>query len=358
MSALLDNLKSRLPGIKTQVDTNIKSVYKDGNGTTIINERPQNISRNPKEEEIKDNSKEETKDTDSSNDTNSETGAGSQGFSVEDYTNLMNSVKTSNLGTKTTAPHDLYTKNSETFMTGIGDFLTWMKTNANTAFAEASGNPLETEWGKSILDYYGLLGDQSANAVNAATAGENAGNIDSYAAANAERQRLSKLGQGISAVSGMSTDRVNNMLSVLNSIGVNTNELFGTMGEYGVNTAADYAGSLYATDAGLASSLFGTGADFAATKYATDAQSTADLEANLAALYSGGDPEYIMPSIDDLAVMLQGYYDSYGGDGKNYDDEEIWEQVMKVMMSDQRFASLPPLYYQTAKNTIISKDKQ
>lgn len=263
-----------------------------------------------------------------STDTSTSTDTNSNSLSFESIEDLLDYVNSLNLGTQTTEAHDIYKGNSEKFMTGIDDFLAWMKTNANTAFAEALRNPLETDWGKGILDYYGVLGDNSANAVNADTAAENGGNIDSYAAANAERQRLSKLGQGVSTVYGMNAERVNNMLSVLNSIGVNTNELFGTMGEYGVNTAADYANSLYATDADLT-------------------KSTNEL---MAAIEAGTTPVINLSDNAVAAQLMSAYKDldvQGGGDGEidwTATDTETWEAVKKALKDNPAFENLNDTY--------------
>lgn len=120
-------------------------------------------------------------------------------------------------------------------------------------------NPLETDWGRGVLDYYGIRSGEASNAANAAGAGANGGNIDSYAAANAERQRLSTLGEGISALSGMTNSRFENLLNTFNSIGVNVNNLLGLEGQYNLpfmtsqlSEAGDLASTLYQTDADAA----------------------------------------------------------------------------------------------------------
>lgn len=88
-------------------------------------------------------------------------------------------------------------------------------------------NPLEADWAKQLLSYYGIESGEAADNARASGAADNGGNIDSYAAANAERQRLSKLNAGVNSISGMSQNRFNNMLSTLQSIGVDTTNLFG-----------------------------------------------------------------------------------------------------------------------------------
>ncbi len=88
-------------------------------------------------------------------------------------------------------------------------------------------NPLKADWAKQLLSYYGIESGEAADNARATGAADNAGNVDSYAAANAERQRLAKLNAGVNSISGMSQNRFNNMLSTLQSIGVNTANLFG-----------------------------------------------------------------------------------------------------------------------------------
>lgn len=97
----------------------------------------------------------------------------------------------------------------------------------NTAMNSFTANPLETDWGKDLLAAYGVKANNSAQGAKASAAAENSGNVDSYAVANAERQRLAKLGQGIEAINGMNAERNANLLSLLNNIGVNTQTLLG-----------------------------------------------------------------------------------------------------------------------------------
>lgn len=213
-----------------------------------------------------------------------------------------------------------YNKKADDYSTAMSDFRTYLQNMADSIYAEAQKNPLETDWGKGILDYYGVLGSESANAVNAETAAENAGNIDSYAAANAERQRIAKLGQGINTISGMSNDRVTNMINVLNSIGVNTNDLFGTEGQYSVGTAASFADSLYGTDAA----------------------STSEYNKLIAGMYGGDGTTSKVPNYEDTKKWLIGVYD----DRKNatdttYGDDEIWAAIQKELLESPEYANYP-----------------
>lgn len=164
-----------------------------------------------------------------------------------------------------------YLDQSQRLSDQIYNYTDFLKNLGVNVMTEAQSNPLETDWGKALLDYYGVASLDAANGALADGAADNNGNIDSYAAANAERQRLSKLNAGITALSGMSSDRVSNMLSVLDSIGVNTANLF-NIEDSNLTTAADNA----ATAAGLDSSI-----------YSTDAQSTADYYNAMLSLYGG-----------------------------------------------------------------------
>ncbi len=176
---------------------------------------------------------------------------------------------------------------------------------------QKSFNPLGTDWGKTLLDYYGVKSGSDAKAATGAYAIDNGGNVDSYAAANGARQRLSTLNQGVSAISGMSQDRFNNMLSTLQSIGVDTANLFdierqnvsdsfanaqhsgALLGDaYGTDKAVeaekaasynDLIASIYgdtaskeatehASDNELAGTIYATDAEKETAKYATDAE--------------------------------------------------------------------------------------
>lgn len=122
------------------------------------------------------------------------------------------------------------------------DAYKWYFTNvAGEVQKELFKNPLETDWGKALLDAYGVKGYNAGQGVKATTAAENAGNIDSYAAANAERQRAAKLGQGVEAIMGLNEQRNSNLLSFLNNLGVNTSAMFGSSESTTDSSEADSA---------------------------------------------------------------------------------------------------------------------
>lgn len=108
-------------------------------------------------------------------------------------------------------------------------------------------DPTKTDWGKAILSYYGIESGAAANGANASGAAENAGNVDSYAAANAQRQRLATLNQGINAVSSVANQKFSSALQGLQAMGVDVNALLGI--ESGnVGNTQGYLASIYRAD--------------------------------------------------------------------------------------------------------------
>ena len=108
-------------------------------------------------------------------------------------------------------------------------------------------NPLETDWGKAIMSQYGLDGDVAAKNEWADAAASNGGNIDSFAEANARRQRLSYLNSGVNAVNEASTRRFSNMIGALEKMGVNTQQLLG-ISTSNAQSAMDAAKNRYSDD--------------------------------------------------------------------------------------------------------------
>jgi hypothetical protein len=108
-------------------------------------------------------------------------------------------------------------------------------------------DPTKTDWGKAILSYYGIESGAAANGANASGAAENAGNVDSYAAANAQRQRLATLNQGINAVSSVANQKFSSALQGLQAMGVDVNALLGIEGGNVGNTQG-YLASIYRAD--------------------------------------------------------------------------------------------------------------
>ena len=108
-------------------------------------------------------------------------------------------------------------------------------------------NPLETDWGKAIMSQYGLDGDVAAKNEWADAAASNGGNIDSFAEANARRQRLSYLNSGVNAVNEASNQRFSNMIGALEKMGVNTQQLLG-ISTSNAQSAMDAAANRYSDD--------------------------------------------------------------------------------------------------------------
>lgn len=113
-----------------------------------------------------------------------------------------------------------------------------------------NNDPTKTDWGKTILDYYGIKSLSDANGVRGSGAADNAGNVDSYAAANAARQRLSTLNQGVNAVMSESQNRNAAALNTLSSLGV---DVTGILGAEATNLENYYGhdASLYNSDTTL-----------------------------------------------------------------------------------------------------------
>ena len=81
-------------------------------------------------------------------------------------------------------------------------------------------NPYESEIGKSIMEGYKFKGKTASDNAVASDAGSNGGNIDSYAAANANRQQLAFTNAGKQAVLNDFNTRINNAKEILSQSGV------------------------------------------------------------------------------------------------------------------------------------------
>ena len=166
-----------------------------------------------------------------------------------------------------------------------------------------TANPLETDWGKQMLEAYGIKADDAATGVKATAAAENSGNVDSYAVANAERQRLAKLGQGIEAINGMNAERNNNLINLLNNIGVNTQTLLGL--EASTTTPTTVVNKI--------------------------------------------------PTAAELAEYMQGYYNQASKSGQYESDQAALNAVADMMRSSEEFGHIPYyLFWEAMKNV---KDK-
>lgn len=81
-------------------------------------------------------------------------------------------------------------------------------------------NPYESEIGKSIMKDYKFQGETASDNATASGGASNGGNIDSYAAANANRQQLAFTNAGKQAVLNDFNTRISNARGILNELGV------------------------------------------------------------------------------------------------------------------------------------------
>ena len=135
---------------------------------------------------------------------------------------------------------------------------------------------------KTIMESYGIAGDDAADAESASGAGANSGNLDSYAAANARRQRLAFKNAGQSAALAAYNAEIGNLLNTLNSLGVNVNDLYATwsgdLSSQRENATNRYLGELdsetqkYVSDNQLTGTKYVSDKDSETQKYVSDNQ--------------------------------------------------------------------------------------
>ena len=173
------------------------------------------------------------------------------------------------------------------------------------------GTPEDSERYTATLDSYRKAGENAALGAIAESAAENSGNISSYAAANAHRQYQTYLNAGASAASSAASEKVDDLLSVLDSLYKNGNASIQAMQDR-LENDRDTALSVYQTDA-----------DKEATLYKTDAErATALYKANLSAAEQerGGRLKLGAPEIEEgddsydreekyLSYLLEAYPD-------------------------------------------------
>lgn len=193
-------------------------------------------------------------------------------------------------------------------------------------------NPLETDWGKAIMSQYGLDGDVAAKSEWADAASSNGGNIDSFAEANARRQRLSYLNSGVNAVNEASTQRFSNMIGALEKMGVNTQQLLG-ISTSNAQSAMDAAKNRYSDDTTatvaynnmvqkVLPSLLDSSRDAVSSMTVSDRQG---IQKQLQDAYSNGGEEGLLNTMElilagygnDSSVnsLLQQYYNAIVGTG-------------------------------------------
>ena len=99
----------------------------------------------------------------------------------------------------------------------------------NTLFEDLrTGDYTQKPYYQTILESYGIKGDAAANNASASGAAANAGNLDSYAAANAQRQQLAFKNAAESAALNAYNSEVASLLQTLSDLGVNVNDLYKT----------------------------------------------------------------------------------------------------------------------------------
>lgn len=92
-------------------------------------------------------------------------------------------------------------------------------------------NPYESDIGKSIMNFYNMQGGKGASEATAEAAATNAGNIDSYSAANANRQRLAFTNAGTEAIRNQYNATTANLLNTLQQFGINVGDLIAKFNE-------------------------------------------------------------------------------------------------------------------------------
>lgn len=84
-------------------------------------------------------------------------------------------------------------------------------------------NPYNSDMGRALMGYFDQHGNTAAGNAIASGAADNAGNIDSYAAANANRQQLAFKNAGANAITNQYNAQTTQMLNTLQSLGVDVN---------------------------------------------------------------------------------------------------------------------------------------
>lgn len=180
---------------------------------------------------------------------------------------------------------------------------------------QREGDFTRTPYYQTIMDQYGIAGDNAANAERAAAAGNNGGNLDSYAAANARRQQLSYRNAAQTAALNAYNAEIGNMLQTLQSLGVNVNDLYGTWSgdlasqRSGANAAYGYDTQRYLSDNDYRAALAGYDRD----RYLSDNDLTGTIYGSNTNRYIS-DNELLSDryrSDNDLAGKMYGYDTDY-----------------------------------------------
>jgi actin-related protein len=173
-------------------------------------------------------------------------------------------------------------------------------------------NPYDTDYAKNLREYYGAYGDSSTQGAMAEGAAGNAGNIDSFALANANRQRLAyktaadqaalntyqaQTANLLGALQGMDTGRVNLYSLMQGNVDSSRAGDLSTLAQYAnmVNTQAGLDTAYNQTVANVLRDAMGAYGD----KYAQDLAALAnryntDVQAQLA-MYGTADTTTATP---------------------------------------------------------------
>lgn len=171
----------------------------------------------------------------------------------------------------------------------------------NTLFEDLrTGDYTKEPYYQTILDSYGIKGDAVANDASASGAAANSGNLDSYAAANAQRQQLAFKNAAQSAALNAYNSEVASLLKTLGDLGVNVNDLYKT-----------WASELDSQRSGAVNAYLGQlGAD--TDKYVSDNALAGDKYQSDTNKYLGD----VQASIDKYLGDLQASTDKYLADAE------------------------------------------
>lgn len=115
---------------------------------------------------------------------------------------------------------------------------------------------------QGIMNSFQLQGNNAARGEQAAGAANNAGNIDSYAQANANRQQLAFTSKGLEAALAAANQNQQNQLSAYQANSDYLNTLFGRVNEQNANSLNAYQ-NIYSTDSLERQNTLNTAAELA-----------------------------------------------------------------------------------------------
>ncbi len=217
---------------------------------------------------------------------------------------------------------------------------------------------------ESIMETYNLYGDNAANGKLASGAAANAGNIDSYAAANAARQQLSFTNAGHQAALAAAQQNQDNWLDLYGVMGGNITDMgainaqnLGTIaGMYGadsaerqnaVNTGAnlimqDKQNEIekYLADIGLEGTKYTTDAEVGMNKYNTDAQVGMNRDDNATSVTLQGMQNELDRYLGDLGYSSDLAYNASQERMNTADNNASYERLMAEIAGDKELANI------------------